>query len=139
MLESRPMEAIRELLEWVAQESGVFVASIFPLLLIGIAGLYLLWLVLGYLRVSQVGLVDSGHGTPTRAALPASDPDGRPRGVAYCPVDGLQYPAGATFCAACESDLLLDCTNCGTTLRSGDARCFRCGTPIGTSDVQLLS
>ena len=51
-----------------------------------------------------------------------------PRGVPYCPVDGLQYPPGARFCTQCEADLALSCANCGTTIRAADESCYRCGT-----------
>jgi len=54
-------------------------------------------------------------------------------------VDGLQYPAGARFCTVCERDLSLDCTNCGATLRAGDASCYRCGTRTGAADLSPTS
>ena len=133
------MDAIKEFLEWVAQDSGSALATAFPFLLLGLAALYLAWLVIGYLRVSQVGLTDTGHGTPPpRAALPAGS-EAPPRGVPYCPIDGLRYPPGARFCAADEGDLVLDCRTCGTTVSAGAAACYRCGTPTGVSDVELLS
>jgi len=51
-----------------------------------------------------------------------------PRGVAYCPNNGLRYPAGARFCTQCEADLLVSCANCGATIRAADESCYRCGT-----------
>jgi hypothetical protein len=74
--------------------------------------------------------------------LPSSSATGAaelPRGVAYCSFDGLQYPLGATFCTACERDLLLDCANCGATVAAGDASCYRCGTPTGAAGTTPAS
>ena len=70
----------------------------------------------GYLRVSQVGLEAHAQPVVPAAAGARSGRLPRPRGVPYCPFDGLMYPLGATFCAACERDLLLDCANCGATV-----------------------
>lgn len=137
MLESPAMELIRDLIEWVANDSGSTLATIFPFLLLGLLGLYLVWLALGWLRVSQVGL---GEGRDTRVvALPAgADHAERPRGVPYCAAEGLIYPAGARFCTSCERDLLLDCSNCGATLSAADASCYRCGTRTGAMDAAAL-
>lgn len=121
------MDAIRQLIEWVSTGVGGSAATLFPFAMVGLLGLYLLWLVIGYLHVSQVG-IDS---TAAPALLLPRAPDGAieaPRGVPYCPVDGLQYPAGARFCPACESDLLVTCANCAATIRTADASCYRCGT-----------
>jgi double zinc ribbon protein len=135
------MEAIRSLIEWVAQDSGSAVATLFPYGLAGIAALYVLWLVLGYLRVSQVGLGEGRSGERV-LELPRA-PDGalaeRPRGVPYCAFDGLQFPVGARFCPVCERDLMLDCANCGATLQASDASCYRCGTRTGAGETPLLS
>jgi hypothetical protein len=128
------MELIRDLIEWVANDAGVVAAGLFPFLLVGIVGLYLLWLIIGYLRVSQVGIADariSAQAVPLPSG--ADDVVEHPRGVPYCSFDGLQYPIGARFCAACERDLRLDCVNCGATLSAGDASCYRCGTPTGVT------
>ncbi|HEX2882961.1 MAG TPA: zinc ribbon domain-containing protein [Candidatus Limnocylindria bacterium] len=135
------MELIRDLIEWVANDSGSAVATIFPYLLLGLVGLYLLWLVIGYLRVSQVGVAERGPEPVVALPRPADAeaPLDRPRGVPYCAFDGLQYPAGARFCTACERDLLLDCVNCGATLAASDASCFRCGTPTSVANDTLLS
>jgi len=133
------MELIRDIIEWVGNEPVPTLATLFPYLLVGLVGLYVLWLLVGYLRVSQVG-VGEAHAGRQAVPLPGS-PDGAlaapPRGVPYCPVDGLQYPAEARFCAACERDLVLDCTNCGATLTAGDASCFRCGTRTGAEPALL--
>ncbi len=58
-----------------------------------------------------------------------------PRGIPYCPVDGLQYPPGARFCIQDEAELLLACANCGTTIRAAAESCFRCGTRATTASV----
>jgi hypothetical protein len=129
MLESRPMQAIRDIIEWFSSDIAGFVATLLPYGLLGLAALYILWLVIGYLRVSQVGIEVEGAVHPIMA-LPRA-PDGAieaPRGVPYCPVDGLQYPAGAQVCARCETDLVLSCANCGATIRATDESCYRCGT-----------
>jgi hypothetical protein len=125
------MQLIVDVIEWVANDSGTALATLFPFMLLGLAGLYVLWLVVGYLRVSQVAIRQDGPGTQAIvAAAPA--PEGSlsaaPAGVPYCPVDGLQYPAGARFCVQDESELLLACATCGTVLRAADEACYRCGT-----------
>lgn len=134
------MELIRDLIEWVANDSGSTAATLFPFAVVGLLGLYLLWLVVGYLRVSQVGIGD-GRGPREVVALPAgAEPAERPRGVPYCAFDNLQYPPGAQFCTACERDLSLECTNCGATLRAADASCYRCGTRTASAaDHALIS
>lgn len=133
------MDLIRDITDWIATGWGDRLGLFFPLAVVGLVGLYVLWLVIGYLRVSQVGLGD-GQGPPQHVvALPSpSEGTERPRGVPYCAFDGLQYPAGARFCTSCERDLLLDCVNCGATVSAGDASCYRCGTSTGAADVALL-
>jgi len=133
------MELIDYVLTWVAEDSINALATVFPLLLLGLLGLYILWMVVGYLRVSQVGL---GEGRPVQSAvrLPAGT-DGiaeRPRGLPYCTFDGLAYPAGARFCTSCERDLFVDCVNCGATLSGADASCYRCGAPTGAVTAPAL-
>ena len=135
------MELIRDTIEWVATDTMGFLATVFPYLLVGLVGLWLLWLLLGYLRASQVGLGDrqpSGQvvalPAPSAEASTSALPTGR-RGVPYCAFDGLEYPAGARFCQACERDLSLDCINCGATLTAGDASCYNCGTRTGAVDL----
>jgi hypothetical protein len=129
------MELIHDIADWIASGWGDRLGLFFPIVAIGLVGLYVLWLVVGYLRVSQVGLSDSGAPHEAVALPPATEGVERPRGVAYCAFDGLQYPAGARFCTSCERDLLLDCVNCGATLSAGDASCYRCGTRTGTADA----
>jgi double zinc ribbon protein len=132
------MELLRDIIEWIGNDSATFVITLGPFLLAGLVGLYVLWLVIGYLRVSQVGLRD-GQGPQQAVALPSGEEaKERPRGVPYCSYDGLQYPPGARYCTKCERDLLLDCTNCGATLSAGDASCYRCGTPTGAGAPALI-
>ena len=131
------MDLIRDVADWIASGWGDRLGIFFPLLLVGLLGLYLLWLVVGYLRVSQVGIADKATSQPV-VALPSGSAE-RPRGVPYCAYDQLQFPLGARFCTSCERDLSLDCTNCGATLSAGDASCYRCGTRTGVGDTALLS
>jgi hypothetical protein len=132
------MDLIRDVADWIASGWGDRLGLFFPIAAIGLVGLYVLWLVIGYLRVSQVGLADSAGPREAVQLPPATDGVERPRGVPYCAFDGLQYPAGARFCTSCERDLVLDCVNCGATLSAGDASCYRCGTRTGAADVDLL-
>ena len=135
------MEMIRDFIEWISSETLSAFATIFPYLLLGLVGLYLLWLLIGYLRVSQVSVRDARNPQPV-IALPTGA-DGttqalpRPRGVPYCAFDGLQYPLDARFCTQCERDLQLDCTNCAATLSASDTSCYRCGTSTGVADRSL--
>lgn len=141
MLESPAMDFIRDAIEFVANETMGLVAGLFPLMMVGLLGLYLLWLVVGYLRVSQVGIAE-GREQRQVMTLPsageAQERLGTTAGAPYCPADGLQYPAGARFCTKCERDLVLDCTNCGATLNAADASCYRCGTPTGAAEPARL-
>ena len=133
------MDLIRDVADWVATGWGDRLGLFFPLVLVGLVGLYLLWLVVGYLRVSQVGIGEKHVGG--QAVPMASSTEREPaaqRGVPYCAFDGLQYPAGARFCTSCERDLTLDCITCGATLSSGDASCYRCGTRTGVAGTALL-
>ena len=133
------MEVIRDAIEWAATETVSVTATLFPYILIGLLGLWVLWVVIGYLRVSQIGL---GEGRDQQVvALPGPTEAGdesRPRGLPYCAVDNLQFPLGARFCTQCERDLILDCVNCGATLGGGDASCYRCGTPTGADTAPQL-
>lgn len=131
------MDLIRDFTEWFSSDIAEVGATLFPFGALGLLGLYLLWLLIGYLRVSQVGLADSVTPQPV-FALTSTDESPRPRGVPYCPFDGLQYPLGARFCTSCERDLLLDCVNCGATLFAGDASCYRCGTRTGAAEPARL-
>ncbi len=129
------MELIREVLRWIAEDSANALATAVPFLLLGLLGLYVLWLVVGYLRVSQVGLGE-GRGVQRAVALPAATEGAvaeRPAGVPYCTFDGLAYPAGARFCSSCERDLFIDCAVCGATGSTAAASCYRCGAPTGSA------
>src|SRR5262245_59512671 len=123
------MELIREVINFIATGLGGLGATLAPYAFIGLVGLYLLWLVVGWLRVSQVGIQAEAATLPV-LQLPRS-PDGAvdaPRGVPSCPNDGLRYPPGARFCTRCEADLAVSCANCGATIRAADESCYRCGT-----------
>ena len=129
------LEQIKDFVEFLAEDAAQIGATVAPYALAGLLGLYVLWLVIGYLRVSQVGL--EAHPRPVAPLPPAPEPAAlpRPRGVPYCAFDSLVYPVGATFCAACERDLLLDCVNCGATVAASEAFCYRCGTPTGAAET----
>ena len=133
------MDLIRDITDWLATDWGNRLGFFFPLVLLGLLGLYLLWLLIGYLRVSQIGIAERDAVQPV-VALPSSTGAGaeHPRGVPYCAFDQLQYPIGARFCTSCERDLSLDCTNCGATLSAGDTSCYRCGTRTGVAGTSLL-
>jgi hypothetical protein len=123
------IDAIVDFIEWVADDSAQVLATATPYLLLALSALYVAWLVIGYLRVSQVSIQTESAVQPT-LRLPRA-PDGAieaPRGVPYCPVDGLQYPPGARFCTQDETELALSCANCGATIRAADESCYRCGT-----------
>jgi hypothetical protein len=131
------MDLIVDAIEWFAADGGSTAATLFPYALTGLAALYLAWVVLGYLRVSQVAIERDGPGPQPVSRLPQAADGGASvqRGVLYCPVDGLQYPPGARFCIQDESELMLSCANCGTTIRAADESCFRCGTRDTTARV----
>lgn len=124
-----PMD-IKGAIEWVANHLGSTGATIFPFLLVGLVGLYLLGLIVGYLRVSQVGLRPEGEAVAEPSPLPraAGGAIAAPSGVPYCPTDGLRFGATARYCPVCEADLLVSCANCGAEVRAADERCYRCGT-----------
>lgn len=133
------MDVIRDFADWLSTGWGDRLGLFFPLLLVGLVGLYLLWVIIGYLRVSQVGISErrtSGQALPLPSAT--ESPATAPRGVPYCSFDGLQYPVGARFCTSCERDLMIDCVTCGATLSAGDASCYRCGTKTGVAETPLL-
>jgi hypothetical protein len=125
------MEFLREIGDLVTTGWGDRLGILFPLLATGLVGLYVLWLVLGYLRVSQVGIAERRSGGEAVPLLRSSEGAPTARGVPYCAFDGLQYPAGARFCTSCERDLTLNCVNCDATLTAGESTCYRCGTPTG--------
>jgi hypothetical protein len=134
------LESIKDFVEFLAEDLAQIGATVTPFALAGLLGLYVLWLIIGYLRVSQVGLESTPRPVvrlppPAEEDEPAAEPATlpRPRGVPYCGFDGLEYPIGATYCAACERDLLLDCSNCGATVAASEASCWRCGTATGAA------
>lgn len=132
MLESAGMEVIREAIEWLGNEAGAFIFTMGPYVLVALVAVYVLWLLVGYLRVSQVGL---GEGRGTQAVVSLHLGELRTKqpapGAPYCAADELQYPVGATYCTACERDLQIRCAGCGATVNASEASCYRCGTPTG--------
>jgi hypothetical protein len=134
------MELIRDIIEWIGNESGSMIFTLGPFALVGLVGLYVLWLVIGYLRVSQVGAAEprgSSHAVPLPPAA-SDEAVTAPAGVPYCPFDGLQFPVGARFCTTCERDLQLECATCGATVAASAPSCYRCGTPTGVQATPLL-
>ncbi len=134
------LDAIVGLIEWVANDSGTALATLFPYLLLGLVGLYLLSLVIGYLRVSQVGLADEAAHGAVAASLPrlpssAGGSIETPRGVPFCPIDGTAYATGTVYCPRDEADLVVLCANCGTRIGAADDSCFNCGTRRPQVDV----
>jgi hypothetical protein len=65
------MDLVRDIADWIATGWGERLGLFFPLLVVGLLGLYVLWLVVGYLRVSQVGIGERRSGIQA-AALPRS-------------------------------------------------------------------
>jgi hypothetical protein len=121
---------IKGFIEWIGHDSGSAFATVFPYLLVGVALLYVLVLVVGYLRVSQVGVGADSHigGSPPPLPAAAQDAVSASRGIPYCPTDNLLFHAGARICPRCEGDLLVHCANCGTTIQASDDSCYHCGT-----------
>jgi hypothetical protein len=122
---------IKGFIEWIGHDLGSATATVFPYLLFGLVGLYVLYLLIGYLRVSQVGVAAERNPEPVLALPPPAAPTAAlavPRGVAYCPTDALQFPPTARFCPICEGDVMVNCANCGTTIRAADDSCYHCGT-----------
>ena len=117
---------LKGLIESLATGWAERLTILVPLALVGLLGLYVAYILIGYLRASQAGIeADAVVGE----ALPPGPeaPPGLPAGAPYCPVDGLVHPAGSIYCARCEADLARDCANCGTRIRAVDALCFNCG------------
>ncbi|MGH2462308.1 MAG: double zinc ribbon domain-containing protein [Candidatus Limnocylindria bacterium] len=117
---------LKGLIESLATGWAERLTILVPLALIGALGLYVAWLLIGYLRASQAGIeADAvvGEAIPLDSAQPVALPAGAP----YCLVDGLVHPVGAEYCARCEADLARDCATCGTTIRASDAVCYSCG------------
>ena len=102
------LEQIKDFVEFLAEDAAQIGATLAPYALAGLLGLYVLWLVIGYLRVSQVGL--EAHPQPV-VPLPARE---RAAGALPAPAWRAVLPvrrprctrSGATFCTACERDLL---------------------------------
>ena len=118
---------LKELIESLATGWGERLTILVPLALVAALGLFVVYLLIGYLRASQRGIeaeAVAGEVLPPESAASATLPAGAP----YCPVDGLVHPPGAAYCIRCEADLARDCATCGTTIRAVDAVCFSCGT-----------
>ena len=118
---------LKELIESLATGWGERLTILVPLALVAGLGLFVVYLLIGYLRASQRGIeaeAVAGEVLPPEAAASATLPAGAP----YCPVDGLVHPPGAAYCIRCEADLARDCATCGTAIRAVDAVCFSCGT-----------
>ncbi|HET9496939.1 MAG TPA: hypothetical protein VFP83_01240 [Candidatus Limnocylindria bacterium] len=118
---------LKELIESLATGWGERLTILVPLALVAALGLFVVYLLIGYLRASQRGIeaeAVAGEVLPPEAAASATLPAGAP----YCPVDGLVHPPGAAYCIRCEADLSRDCATCGTTIRAVDAVCFSCGS-----------
>jgi len=123
---------LKGLIESLATGWAERLTILVPLALIGLLGLYVAYLLIGYLHASNKGIeaeAVSGEAAVPEAAAPGSPGSavGATRGTPYCPVDGLIHPAGAVYCARCEADLVRDCATCGTTNRAVDVLCYRCG------------
>lgn len=117
---------LKGLIESLATGWAERLTILVPLALVGALGLFVAWLLIGYLRASNVGIeaeAVGGEVVPPEAAGTVALPAGAP----YCPVDGLVHPPGAAYCVRCEADLARDCQTCGTRVGAGDALCFNCG------------
>jgi hypothetical protein len=117
---------LKTLIESLATGWGERLTILVPLALIAAVGLYVVYLLLGYLRATQRGI----EADAVAGEVLAPDPAGTavPAGAPYCPVDGLVHPPGAAYCVRCEADLARDCSTCGTRIGAMDAVCFNCGT-----------
>ena len=118
---------LKGLIESLATGWAERLTILVPLALVGALGLYVAWLLIGYLRASQAG-IEADAVVGEAIATDPSAPVALPAGAPYCPVDGLVHPPGAAYCARCEADLARDCGTCGTTIRAMDAICYSCGT-----------
>ena len=131
---------IKNFIEWIAEDSAGALSGFFPLALMGLLLLYTAWLVIGYLRVSQVGREDELL-LAGRAERVARAPDGVVEvepGVPYCEHCALRYPSGALFCVRCEGELTVGCTSCGARLRPTDDVCLTCHTPQRAAEPRAL-
>jgi hypothetical protein len=118
---------LKALIESLATGWGERLTILVPLALIAAVGLYVAYLLLGYLRATQKGVEADAVAGEVIAPDPAA-PTAIPAGAPYCPVDGLVHPPGAAYCVRCEADLARDCQTCGTRIGAMDAVCFSCGT-----------
>ena len=119
---------LKQLIESLATGWAERLTILVPLALVAAVGLYMLYLLIGYLRASNTGIeaeAVAGEVIPLEAETRAGLASGAP----FCPVDGLVHPLGAVYCVRCEADLSRDCATCGTTIRAVDAICFNCGAP----------
>jgi hypothetical protein len=121
---------LKGLIESLATGWAERLTILVPLALIGLVGLYVVYLLIGYLHASNRGI--EAEAVSGEAVIPDAGAAGTAlapaRGTPYCLVDGLVHPAGAVYCARCEADLARDCPTCGTTIRAADAVCYQCGT-----------
>jgi hypothetical protein len=117
---------LKGLIESLATGWAERLTILVPLALVGLLGLYVAWLLIGYLRASQAGIEADAIVGEAYAPEPEAPP-ALAAGTPYCPVDGLVHPAGAVYCVRCEADLARDCRACGTSIRAVDALCFHCG------------
>ena len=117
---------LKALIESLASGWAERLTILVPLALIAALGLYVVYLLIGYLRASNVGIEAEAVGgeviPPDQAGAVAM-----PAGAPYCPVDGLVHPPGAAYCARCEADLARDCQTCETRIGAMDVMCFNCG------------
>ena len=116
---------LKSLIESLATGWAERLTILVPLALVGALGLFVAWLLIGYLRASQQGI--EAEAVTGEAVAAESAPPALASGAPYCPVDGLVHPPGAAYCVRCEADLVRDCATCGTTIRAADAVCFNCG------------
>jgi hypothetical protein len=117
---------LKAFIEALATGWGERLTILVPLALVAAVGLYVAYLLIGYLRASNEGIEAEAVGGEAMAP-DASATVALPAGAPYCPVDALVHPSGAVYCARCEADLVRDCATCGTTIRAVDALCFNCG------------
>ena len=84
---------LKELIESLATGWGERLTILVPLALVAAVGLYMLYLLIGYLRASNTGIEAEavvGEVIPRETETPGALPAGAP----FCPVDGLVHPPG---------------------------------------------
>lgn len=119
---------LNELLTTLTTGWGDRLAILIPMALLGLVGLYVAYLVMGYLKSSQVGL--EAEAVVGEASLPTSGTLPGTSNAPYCPVDGLQHPPGSVFCVRCEADLVRACVDCGTVNSAASSACLSCGAQL---------